>query len=98
MQTELFADTLPYQPHSATSRAAAESARPSAETGRARVLALLSRSLAGLTDEEIAQALGMNPSTSRPRRIELADAGQVVAGPHKRRTRSGKLAQVWCAR
>jgi hypothetical protein len=96
-QTALFPDTLPYQPHSATSRDAAEAARPSAETGRARVLALLSRSLVGLTDEEISTALGMNANTERPRRRELELARLVRAAAQQRRTRSGRFAQVWCA-
>jgi hypothetical protein len=48
----------------------------------------------GATDEEIADEMGGNPNTLRPRRIELAKAGRIVpAGT--RRTRSGALAVVW---
>jgi len=48
----------------------------------------------GATDEEMQLALGMNPSTQRPRRIELARRGMVVeAGT--RRTSSGRMAVVW---
>lgn len=40
--------------------------------------------------------LGMNPSTQRPRRIELVKAGLVI-GPEglTRKTSSGRKAQVW---
>ena len=48
------------------------------------------------TDEEIATELAMNPSTVRPRRIELVRRGLVVeAGT--RRTASGRMATVWKA-
>lgn len=46
------------------------------------------------TDEEIAIGLGMNPSTERPRRIELARAGLIVTDG-TRRTASGRMAAVW---
>lgn len=48
----------------------------------------------GATDEEIATGLGMNPSTERPRRIELVRRGLVVeAGTRK--TKSGRFATAW---
>jgi hypothetical protein len=48
----------------------------------------------GATDEEIANGLGLNPSTARPRRIELARRGLIVeAGT--RRTASKRAAVVW---
>ena len=48
----------------------------------------------GATDEEIATGLGMNPSTERPRRIELVRRGLVVeAGTRK--TKSGRYATAW---
>jgi predicted ArsR family transcriptional regulator len=46
------------------------------------------------TDEEIATELAMNPSTVRPRRIELARRGFVVKCGTKR-TASGRNADVW---
>jgi len=59
-----------------------------------RVLELLAATPDGLTDEEQQRLLGMNPSTQRPRRIELARRGLVVeAGT--RRTASGRMATVW---
>lgn len=48
----------------------------------------------GATDEEMQLGLGMNPSTQRPRRIELVRRGLVVeAGTRK--TRSGRYATAW---
>ena len=46
------------------------------------------------TDEEIATQLAMNPSTVRPRRIELVRRGLVVEDG-TRRTASGRMACVW---
>ena len=80
---------------SPTSVAAADSLEP--ETLNAmqrRVLELLQATPGGLTDEEMQTRLGMNPSTQRPRRIELARRGLVVeAGTRK--TSSGRWAVVW---
>jgi FixJ family two-component response regulator len=85
----------PAQAHSATSRAAADSLGGNTlNTLQRRVLDLLHATPGGLTDEEIANRLGMNPSTERPRRIELARRGLVVkAGTRK--TASGRNADVW---
>ena len=48
----------------------------------------------GATDEEIATGLAMNPSTARPRRIELVRRGLVVeAGTRK--AASGRYATAW---
>lgn len=93
-QAGLF-DTLPYQPHSAPSRSAAEAKRPTAKGDRERILALLTGKLGGLTDEEIARTLGMNPSTARPRRIELVGRGQVRDSGTKRPGASGCAMAVW---
>jgi transcription initiation factor IIE alpha subunit len=59
------------------------------------VLAFLrERGAHGATDEEIAAGLEMNPSTQRPRRIELVRRGLVVeAGTRK--TKSGRFATAW---
>lgn len=46
------------------------------------------------TDEEIATELAMNPSTVRPRRVELARKGLIVECG-TRRTSSGRMAVVW---
>lgn len=46
------------------------------------------------TDEEIATELAMNPSTVRPRRVELARKGLIVECG-TRRTSSGRMATIW---
>jgi hypothetical protein len=88
-------DSLPYQPYSNTSQAAAVSMTNNAGTLRRRVLWAIRDSPDGLTDEEIQDQTGMNPSTERPRRIELVLAGLVRNSGRKRRTRSNRLAVVW---
>lgn len=97
----LFQDLPLFQAHQQTSVDAYRRIRVDAESLRGRVLALLLRARAngigGLTDEEIQMALEMNPSTERPRRIELQSAGLVVDSGIRRPTRSGRLAVVWSA-
>lgn len=84
------------QPHSPTSIAAAERIEPAAETLRGKALNYL-RSVNGATDEQIQQALGLNPSTARPRRVELTEKGLVVESGEARKTSSGRWAVVWKA-
>jgi transcription initiation factor IIE alpha subunit len=91
----LFTQRAPSVNGSATSAAAADSL-DSGTLNRLHkaVLAYIAGRGDGCTDEEIARALGMNPSTARPRRIELARRGLVVeAGTRK--TASGRNASVW---
>lgn len=89
---------LPYQSHSPTSAEAAERAEPRAGTDQALILAALRfAGDYGGTDEEMQNALGMNPSTQRPRRIELVSVGLVVDSGETRKTRSGRRAVVWRA-
>ena len=67
-------------------------------TLRRRVLAhLLACGARGATDQEIQDALSMDPSTERPRRVELVDDGLVRPAAAVRPTRSGRAAQVWIA-
>jgi len=84
----------PAQQHSRTSIQAADSLDGKALNALQRkVLAWLAEN-GPATDEEMQEGLGMNPSTQRPRRIELARRGLVVeAGA--RRTASGRMAVVW---
>jgi len=49
----------------------------------------------GATDEEMQVALDLNPSTQRPRRRELVQAGLVEPSVRKRKTSSGRGAIVW---
>ena len=89
----------PYQPHSATSIAAAEDIGASASSLRALVYQFLKdRGSRGATDEEVYSALDLNPSTERPRRVELVDRKLVEDSGVKRATRSGMAATVWIAR
>ena len=86
----------PAQQHSRTSMAAADSMdRDRLNSLQRSVVAFLrERGVHGATDEEIAAGLEMNPSTQRPRRIELVRRGLVVeAGTRK--TRSGRFATAW---
>lgn len=88
----------PFQRHSNTSRAAALEIEPSASTLRGQLLAALrAAGERGMTDEEMQYELGMNPSTQRPRRIELCRGGFIEASG-KRLTISRRKALVWRAR
>ena len=89
---------LPFQHHSETSRLAAESVCSIAKTLRERVFReIAARGPTGATDDEVQVTLAMNPSTQRPRRIELVAARRVQDSGVKRKTRSGRLAVVWRA-
>lgn len=59
---------------------------------------LVARGAFGATDEEAQDALGMGPSTQRPRRVELVGLGLVYDGGGTRPTRSGRKATVWVAK
>lgn len=85
-----------YQAHSDTSFAAAEQIKPDASTLRGKIYELLCNS-PGMTDEEQQDATGMNPSTQRPRRIELVERGLVRDSGITRETKSGRKAVVWIA-
>jgi hypothetical protein len=91
----LFTQRAPSVNGSTTSAKAADSLGPATLNALQRqVLALLQATPGGLTDEEMQRLLEMNPSTQRPRRIELARRGLVVeAGTRK--TASGRMATVW---
>ena len=97
-QQGLFGQPPKYQAHSDTSKAAAAEIETNARTLRATVYSFLKISgLYGATDEELQVALNMNPSTERPRRIELVELRLVKDGGKKRNTKSGRKAVVWLA-
>ena len=85
----------PFVRGSGTSLRAAEAIAEGAPSLRRRVLRLIEASVTGMTDEEIQEFLDMNPSTERPRRVELVDAGLVMDSGRRRNTRSGRKAVVW---
>lgn len=86
----------PHQKHSDTSREAAEEIRPSASSLRERVFKYIDGAgLDGATDQQIQKALGMDPSTERPRRIELVRERRVFDSGRSRQPDSGRNAVVW---
>ena len=95
-QMGLFDARAPAQSHSRTSKGAAGSIEPASGTLRGFVLAYIrGTGTRGATDEEIQRALNMNPSTQRPRRIELVKAGLIFDSETTRLTQSGRSAVVW---
>ncbi len=67
---------------------------PVAQTQRVRLLAWLTAH-PSVTDEQIAEGAGMNPSAARPRRRELVEAGLVRKVDMDGRTRAGRRAARW---
>lgn len=95
---ELGTFPMKAQAHSPTSLAAAEHAEPKSATLRRVVLDYIrSQGRDGATDEQVQNALAMNPSTQRPRRVELVEGGFVVDSGGTRKTASGRNAVVWVA-
>jgi hypothetical protein len=85
----------PAQRHSRPSVEAAEAIRPSTNRLRQRVFDYIeSRGADGATDQECQKDLGMDESTQRPRRWELAQA-RLITQAGTRRTKSGRAATVW---
>lgn len=100
MNTTLF-DNLPgkvRRDHPDTAAAAADSVKTITGQQRRRVYEFIeSRGCLGATDIEIQNALDLNPSSQRPRRIELVERGVVTDSGTKRATPSGRSAAVWIA-
>ena len=82
----------PVQSHSATSIAAGESMRGKTATLREQVLQALT--MRPMTDEQLSDHLNLNPSTCRPRRIELVQR-QLVKSVGVVKSRSGRSMNVW---
>jgi len=93
-QIPLF-DRAPYVADSKTSKAAAEAIEPKMGTLRYKVLKYLREHPQGATDEQMQIALAMNPSTQRPRRVELWDKGFVRKSGREGVTLSGRSADIW---
>lgn len=89
--------TTPPSNGTATSQAAADSLSEQALTEQQRKVlgALWKARPGGLTDEEIQRITGMNPSSERPRRGELAMADWIEDSGTTRPTESGRSAVVW---
>jgi hypothetical protein len=91
--------TLPYQSHSSTSHQAAIEAESSASTLRSQVFRfIVATKEYGATDEEIQDYFQMNPSTQRPRRVELVNRKLVMDSGMMRKTKAGRNATVWVER
>jgi triphosphoribosyl-dephospho-CoA synthetase len=88
--------SVPYVRGSATSEAAAKSLTPETLNRMQRAVydAIRAAGSRGLTDEEGITVTEMNPSSFRPRRIELARAG-LIEKNGTRPTRSGRGADVY---
>lgn len=94
-QLRLFGHA-PYQRHSKTSVDAANAIGPRLGQLQSEVLNFIRQAgVHGATDEEIQEGLTLNPSTQRPRRIELMYLGLIYNSSITRRTRSGRNATVW---
>ena len=87
---------IPYQGHSTTSERAAQEIAGSKHSLRWQVIDFI-QSNGPSSDDEIQAALGMNPSTERPRRIELVKLGLVRDSGLQGKTRSGRACTLWCA-
>ena len=91
-------ETAPHN-HSETSKAAAESISEHLPRLEALVLeAIRGAGSEGLTDEEAQEVTGLQGSTERPRRIRLWEKGLVVRAGVQRKTKAGRLAEVWVAK
>lgn len=86
----------PRQSHSETSGEAATVAQKRAPRLRRAVLDYL-REHGPRTDEQIAHELQINPSSARPRRVELVDLGLVEQAGYGT-TSAGRRASLWQAK
>ncbi len=85
---------VPAAPARAPSVAPVVMTTPVAQTQRARLLAWLAAHPC-VTDEQIAEGTGLNPSAARPRRRELVEVGVVRRVDDAGRTRAGRRAARW---
>jgi predicted ArsR family transcriptional regulator len=91
---QLTFDDPPAQKHSRTSRAAAAAIKEHAPTLRERVYYAI-MTYGPITDQALAERLGLSENTVRPRRVELVAAGLVRADAELGRTSSGRAAMRW---
>jgi hypothetical protein len=86
--------TSPASQPTPTSEEAAEKIGPHVTGLRARVYEFI-KARGRVTDEDIVVGLGMNPSTARPRRIELVAAGLIRDSGSVTLTKSRRRAVLW---
>ena len=90
--------TAPHVPGSDTSRAAAQSMRPHLQGLQAEVYRRVEQAGPdGCTCDELEVAMQGKHQTISARVRELVQAGHIVDSGHRRRTRSGRTARVYCA-
>lgn len=98
---------VPFAADSVTSRAAAASAAPNADTTRERMFRHLlaayeqtprNAAPCGLTCDELERLLGIRPNVASARIWELRKAGRVIDSGSYRLTRRNRLATVWRVR
>jgi hypothetical protein len=97
VQYSLFGGAPPHVAGSKTSKAAAQQIASPSGVLRQTVLDYL-RKQGPLTDEQMQVGLAMNPSTQRPRRVELVKLGFVEDTGTTRKTTSGRKAAIWRAK
>ena len=85
----------PHQSHSPTSKASAAEIVSSTATLRQKVYDYLKSCPGGATDREMQDALEMDGSTQRPRRVRLVELKQVRDSGRTSKTASGRSAVVW---
>ena len=87
---------LPFSNASTSLEAAMSMQGGEGSTARGRVLAfIVSRGAHGATDDEVEIGIGMSHQTASARRRELDLRRLIVKDGTKRKTRSGRNAQVW---
>jgi hypothetical protein len=93
------AEILPAIRHDArdTSIAAARRTAPRSSGNRTLVYEAVRDSADGLTDMQISDVTGLDPSTERPRRVELVRLGLIESAGITRRSPLGSMATVWRA-
>ena len=86
-------ERYPFVAGSATSYAAAARIARDAPKLRERVFAYI-EAHGPVTDEQIANGTALNPSTARPRRLELYRAGRITLAGYSH-TAAGRKAKAW---
>lgn len=88
-------DYVPYVKSSETSKASADT-MGGVKSIRARIFEYFAlEGELGATDDEVQRLLDIDPSTQRPRRIELARDRLIEDSGFRRQTRAGRAAVVW---
>jgi hypothetical protein len=90
--------SAPYVAGSDTSKAAAESVGPWAETLRGRIYVFIAHAPDGAICEEVEDALLVSHQTASARIRELALCEALADSGERRSTRSGRQAIVWRAK